>query len=192
MEDWNPSRGFAKEELRKNVLVVYYKRVVTASTSHEDGGDQSDESSPSPSEERSHEAPQRVQINSRPLLTELEFMTGTNMPKTPCIMIPPFKVFISCRDQIEREVATKRAKLSKAAAKKEDSEDPPVGPPTSEEAKAEKETDRERKAADHLECLLKFIDTELVDRLQLHRDIANKIPTSIALKTSGFYSNRET
>lgn len=109
---------------------------------------------------------QRIQINSRPLLDELEFITGTTMSKTPTIIVPPFKPLVEMRNKIETEVLAKE-KATKAQSRTQDN-NPKIGPAT--EAETRNDT-RQRTITQHLRCLLIFIDQDLKDILELRRKV---------------------
>ncbi|OJD30509.1 aaa family atpase [Diplodia corticola] len=159
MEKWQPGRGFDRNEIRSNVLVVYYKTVIKMSAT-----DKSSNTS------ELLEVPQRVQINSRPLLAELEFMTGTTMARTPCVMIPPFKVFVTYRDKIAEELKAKKASISQWETDME-KESRLIGP---RDARAEEEKKREKLAMEHLECLLTWIDEDLAGALELRKQVQSR------------------
>ncbi|KAF4309389.1 hypothetical protein GTA08_BOTSDO03283 [Botryosphaeria dothidea] len=168
MDQWQPSRGFDRIDIRSNVLVVYYKTVVQSKKDNTD----------SPAPRNTKQVPQRVQINSRPLLDELEFITGTTMARVPCVMIPPFKVFVSLRDKIKQEMEAKKKALSQESHS--DAEPTEVTPVTLDQHNAAAEKERQKTAASHMECLLNFIDTELKDTLELRKEIENGTLQKIA------------
>lgn len=171
-DQWQPGPTFFKrDELCSNVLVVYYKKVrKTAKDQHRESDDESTS--------KSREVLQRVQINSRALISELSSIADHPIGTTPCVMLPPFKILVSHRDEIAEHLKTKTEEFQKMQQKQtRDDERTGEGPKTAlEDEKAKNEADElkpKETAIGHLQCLLDYINgDDFKEIFELRRRIA--------------------
>lgn len=169
MEQWD------REEINSNVLVVYYGCETTASSSQSMTHTTDTASRSNGCDEESFSTvPQRVQINSNPLLSELEMIAGTSIGKAPVVMVPPFKFFVCKVDELAESLATKKEVYNKYLNSQEDTkQNGPnrIAPLTKEETEEEDKRKREKLLLDHLQVLVDFIKTGLTDILELRGKI---------------------
>ncbi|KAF9638430.1 hypothetical protein BFW01_g9327 [Lasiodiplodia theobromae] len=165
-DQWQPGPAFFKRTdiSKTNVLVVYSKKVSNSNASRADD-------STTEGEHDMREKVERVQINSQVLVEELGSITGLSLSKTPCIMVPPFKVLVSERDKIKTQLDVRQKELSKI--EEQVTTPPKVGPKTSDEDEKETKQKKAKRLVDHLSCLINFIDGDLKSILELTQKIAD-------------------
>lgn len=168
---WQPLRGLDRDELKSNVLVVYYGNSSGQMRATDQTGERAS-SKPSASGLRvEHEVdPKRVQINSRPLLDELEFISGCAMNKVPTVFVPPFKIFVEQRDKIAREIKKKQDLLEEGFG----------DAPHPKEKMEQKE--KMELCVSHMQVLLEFIDTDLAATILLRQQIGEATIETISFK----------
>ncbi|KAK8172526.1 hypothetical protein BKA80DRAFT_251867 [Phyllosticta citrichinensis] len=150
---WQPSRGFNREEFRSNVLVVYYGHSSKQIRATDQSGKRISHKPPVSGFRADHEDdPKRVQINSRILLDELEFISGCTMSKTPTVFVPPFKIFVEQRGRIAREIQKKKHLLKEGFVDVS-------------------QVSQMQLCISHMEVLLNFIDTDLGDTVLLRQQL---------------------
>lgn len=153
---------FKRAEISKaNVLVAYFRKASGSTSSA------AKDSSTSDAKERL----ERLQINSRLLVEELGSISGLSMSKTPCIMVPPFKLLVGERDKINERLHQKRQEAKEEQEKMENTAE--IGPKTSDEDTKEEERKEKKRLVNHLDCLLAFIDKELKHVMDLRQKIAD-------------------
>lgn len=130
-------------------------------------------------EERIQHIPYRLQINSRPLLQALKAITNTRMPSAPCVMVPPFKAIIGSHDKIQKVLERKETAISQYQQQK-DENSTSIGLATLEKPRMEEELKNQRIVADHLKCLLQFIEVDLKETLELRSKIKDGTLKSIS------------
>ncbi|KAK7539258.1 uncharacterized protein J3D65DRAFT_618031 [Phyllosticta citribraziliensis] len=161
---WQPSRGFNREDLRSNVLVVYYGHSSKQIRATDQSGKRISHKPPVSGLRADHEDdPKRVQINSRILLDELEFISGCTMSKTPTVFVPPFKIFVEQRGRIAREIQKKKDSLKEGFVDVT-------------------QVAQMQLCISHMEVLLNFIDTDLGDTVLLRQQIDKATIDTIAFE----------
>lgn len=177
LDTWSTYEDLKRKEVSENVLVVYQKSVARRDPGTEElvDGDSQD----GWSKERIQHIPYRLQINSRPLLQALKTITNTRMPPAPCVMVPPFKAIIGSYDKIQKLFERKETAISQHQ-KQKDENSASIGLATLDKPEMEEELKYQRIVADHLKCLLQFIEVDLKETLELRSQIKKGTLKSIS------------
>ncbi|KAL9083867.1 MAG: hypothetical protein Q9165_008337 [Trypethelium subeluteriae] len=189
MSKWTPMEweSLYRPEIRSHALVAYYSQKswtsLAVSQAHEEESAEERIVSGQDNQDFHADSPQRIQINSRELMTKIEAVSKTHLKKVnPVVMVPPFKVLVSKLGALEESLNQKRAsnaRIHDCTGNREEfasrSEDGHFSP--REQTIEELETEN---IIDHLQVLVDFIKTDLKDILELRRKIAEGTLSAIA------------
>lgn len=177
MDIWHSSLDLKREEASENVLIVYRKTLTRRGL----GAQEDIDAGPQDgwSDDRVQHIPQRLQINSNPLLDVLETICGTLLPDAPCVMVPPFKAIVGSQEKMQQVLESKEAAIRKFQQQKEGNS-ATIGLASMEQTAIEKELEYEKTATKHLRCLLQFIEEDLKEILELRSRIKDGTLKKIA------------
>jgi hypothetical protein len=126
--------------------------------------------------------PCRVAINTGKLISLLEEISGTSLPSTPSMMIPPYKLFVTHWDDIQAKASllesTFKEKYDKTVEEymlEPESKEKKEEGPLDEKATAKKEEqDTAKSTILQMRCLAKFLRTHFQGLVNLRQQIKDR------------------
>jgi hypothetical protein len=186
MDKWEPMRGFARGEINSTVLVAYYKSIpVPPGPEHATEGFEEGLGNETESQD-DHGTPQRLQINSTLLLSELSTIGGEKLTLNPTVMIPPFKMLLSKHTELEQSLVSKKRKYEMELSIEQGQNPSSAAPLSPEEVGGQYQEvlkrENDKLQLEHLQVLVDFIHNDLKPELELRRIIEQGLIEKIAFK----------